>query len=37
MLNKFEFVTSSLNKSFDSSTNSKCGTVAHCSVLFTEM
>ena len=31
MLNKFEFV-----KSFDSSMNSKCGTAAHCSVLFTE-
>ena len=36
MLNKFEFVTSSTNKSFDSSMNSKCGATAHCSVLFTE-
>jgi len=36
MLNKFEFVTSSTNKSFDSSMNSKYGATAHCSVLFTE-
>jgi len=36
MLNKFEFITSSTNKSFDSSMNSKCGATAHCSVLFTE-
>jgi len=36
MLNKFEFVTYSTNKSFDSSLNSKCGAIAHCSVLFAE-
>jgi len=36
MLNKFEFVISSTNKSFDSSMNSKCGATAHCLVLFTE-
>ena len=36
MLNQFEFVTSSSNKSFDSSMNSKRGTSAHCSVLFIE-
>jgi len=35
MLNKFEFVTFSPNKSLDSSMNSKCETIAH-SVLFTE-
>jgi len=35
MLNKFEFVTCSTNKSFDSSMNSKCGATPR-SVLFTE-
>jgi len=36
MLNKFEFVTYSTNKSFNSSLNSECGAIAHCSVLFAE-
>jgi len=36
MLNKFDFVNYSSNKSFDSSMNSKCGATPHCLVLFTE-
>jgi len=36
MLNKFEFVIYTTNKSFGSSMNSKYGATAHCSVLFIE-